>query len=568
MGRQKLPVGVDIFEKIRQEGFYYVDKTGLIKDLLDNGGEVNLFTRPRRFGKTLNMSMLQCFFEVGRDGSLFDGLKIAEETELCEEHMGQYPVIFISLKTVEGADYATAQRKLCSTIGREALRFRFLLDSPYLMEEEKEQYRQLIRVDSAGGGLFAIDQESLTQSLRTLTCLLHKHYQKKTIVLIDEYDVPLAKANDRGYYREMVDTIRSMFHEALKTNPDLQFAVMTGCLRIAKESIFTGLNNLKVFTMLDDRFDEQFGFTDAEVRQMLADYGLSDFYDSTKEWYDGYRVGRTEVYNPWDVINWCDQLCYSYNKTPQSYWTNSSGNAEVRRFIKRMGDGVTRAQIEGLVAGEPMTRRIVEQLTYDTMYDSMDNLWSLLFATGYLTKSGEPRGNMVNLVIPNMEVRQIYMDSLLDLFKEEVGRDSVHLDEFCAALQDGDAPEVERLFGAYMERTIGIHGTMMQTKFKESFYHGIVFGILSSKKGWDVRSNIESGDGFSDICVLIEKARIGIVIEMKYAENGNLDEACEAALRQIEEKNYAQFLLDEEADPIRRYGIACYRRKCRVMGEA
>ncbi len=572
MGRQKLPVGVDIFEKIRQEGFYYVDKTGLIKDLLDNGGEVNLFTRPRRFGKTLNMSMLQCFFEVGRDGSLFDGLKIAEETELCEKHMGQYPVIFISLKTVEGADYVTAQRKLCSTIGNEALRFEFLLDSPNLSELDKNMYRQLIRVDTTGGGLFAIDPESLTQSLKTLTRLLHKHYQKKTIVLIDEYDVPLAKANERGYYREMVDTIRSMFHEALKTNPDLQFAVMTGCLRIAKESIFTGLNNLKVFTMLDDRFDEQFGFTDAEVRQMLADYGLSESYGKTKEWYDGYRVGRTEVYNPWDVINWCYDLTANDKAFPKSYWANSSGNAEVRRFIQRMGDDVTRVQIEKLVSGESVRKRIVEQLTYDTMYDSIDNLWSLLFATGYLTKSGDSHEDGVDLVIPNMEVREIFTDSLLAMFKDEVRRDDALLDSFCTALQDGDAPEVERLLGTYMKRTISIRDTMIQTKFKESFYHGILLGILSSRRGWDVNSNVQSGDGYCDIAVLVENYEedneTGIVIEMKYAENGNLDETCEAALRQIEEKNYAQFLLDEEADPIRRYGIACYRRKCRVMGEA
>ncbi len=571
MNRQLLPVGIDDFEKVRQKDYYYVDKTSLIRDLLQNLGEVNLFTRPRRFGKTLNMSMLQCFFEIGRDASLFDGLRIAEETEICDQYMGQYPVVSITLKTVEGADYASAQQKLCTTIGREALRFHFLLDSPYLLEEDKDMYRQLIRTDSTGRGLFAIEPEPLTQSLRTLTYLLHKHYHKKVIVLIDEYDVPLAKANDRGYYREMVDTVRAMFHEALKTNTNLELAVMTGCLRIAKESIFTGLNNLKVFTMLDDRFEEQFGFTDAEVRQLLADYGQSEYYDLTKDWYDGYRIGDADVYNPWDVIYWCDQLCHSRNKTPQSYWANSSGNTQVHQFIRHMGNDVTRTDMEKLVSGESVRKRIVEQLTYDTMYDSIDNLWSQLFATGYLTKSGEPLEDGVNLVIPNMEVRQIFTDSLLELFREDVRGDDALLDSFCVALQDGDASEVEKLLGTYMKRTISIRDTMIQTKFKESFYHGILLGILSFRKGWNVYSNVQSGDGYCDIAVLIENdeedQETGIVIEMKYATGGNLDAACEAALHQINEKNYTQCLVDEDANPIRKYGIAFYRRKCRVIVE-
>ncbi len=571
MNRQLLPVGIDDFEKVRQKGYYYVDKTSLIKDLLQNLGEVNLFTRPRRFGKTLNMSMLQCFFEIGRDASLFEGLRIAEEAEICNQYMGQYPVVSISLKTVEGKDYEDARVELCSVIGNEALRFRFLLDSPYLFEEDKEQYRQLIRMDLTGDGKFAITQGVLTQSLYTLTVLLHKHYHKKAIVLIDEYDVPLAKAKDGGYYKEMIGTIRTMFHAALKTNTNLEFAVMTGCLRIAKESIFTGLNNLKVFTMLDDRFEEQFGFTDAEVRQLLADYEQSEYYDLTKEWYDGYRIGDADVYNPWDVIYWCDQLCHSRNKTPQSYWANSSGNTQVRRFIRRMGNDVTRTEMERLVSGESVSKRIVEQLTYDTMYDSIDNLWSLLFATGYLTKSGESLEDGVNLVIPNMEVRQIFTDSLLELFRDEVRGDDALLASFCLALQDGDAPEVEKLLGTYMKHTISIRDTMIQTKFKESFYHGIMLGILSFRKGWNVYSNVQSGEGYCDIAVLIENdeedQETGIVIEMKYATGGNLDAACEAALHQINEKNYTQCLVDEDANPIRKYGIAFYRRKCRVVAE-
>ncbi len=567
MNRQLLPIGIDDFEQIRQQGFYYVDKTGLIRDLLQNRGAVNLFTRPRRFGKTLNMSMLQCFFEIGRDANLFDGLQIAEETEICDQYMGQYPVVFISLKTVEGKDYEDARMELCSVIGNEASRFDFLLDSPNLSELDKEQYRQLIRMDLMGDGKFAIAQGALTQSLYTLTGLLHKHYHKKAIVLIDEYDVPLAKANDGAYYREMIRTIRAMFHAALKTNTNLEFAVMTGCLRIAKESIFTGLNNLKVFTMLSTRFDEQFGFTDAEVRQLLADYGLSDSYDRTKEWYDGYRVGRTDVYNPWDVISWCDDLAADDQAVPQSYWSNSSGNREVRRLIGHMDDDVPMTQIESLIAGESIEKRITEQLTYDTMYDSTDNLWSLLFATGYLTKSGESRGDVVNLVIPNMEVRQIYLDSLLDLFREKVGEDSIHLEEFCTALEEGDASDAEKLFNAYMEHTISLRDMMMQTNLKENFYHGIMLGALSCRKGWDVRSNVESGDGYADICVLIGRGRTGIVIEMKYAENGNLDAACEAALRQINEKRYTTWLVRKGAHPIRKYGIACCGRECRVVVE-
>ncbi len=571
MNRQLLPVGIDNFEKLRQQNFYYVDKTGLIKDLLANKGEVNLFTRPRRFGKTLNMSMLQCFFEIGRDVSLFDGLKISKETELCNQYMGQYPVVFISLKTVEGKDYDTARVELCSVIGNEASRFDFLLDSPNLSELDKERYLQLIRVDSTGDGVFAIAQGALTQSLYTLTDLLYKHYQKRVIVLIDEYDVPLAKANDSGYYKDMVGTIRAMFHASLKTNTHLEFAVMTGCLRIAKESIFTGLNNLCVFTMQSSQFDEQFGFTDAEVRQMLADYALSECYDKTKEWYDGYHMGRVDVYNPWDVICWCKDLKADGKMSPQSYWTNSSSNTEVRRFIRLMGDGVTRTDMERLVSGESVKKRIVEQLTYDTMYDSIDNMWSLLFATGYLTKSGDTDEDGVNLVIPNMEVRQIFTDSLLALFREDVQKDSALLNSFCAALQDGDASGVERLLGTYMKHTISIRDTMIQTKFKESFYHGILLGILSFRNGWNVYSNIQSGDGYCDIAILIENddedQETGIVIEMKYATGGNMDAACEAALRQINEKHYTQFLVDEEASPIHKYGIACYRRKCRVMVE-
>ncbi|MCD8330007.1 MAG: AAA family ATPase, partial [Lachnospiraceae bacterium] len=439
-----MPIGIDDFAKIRTNDFYYVDKTGLIRELLGNWGEVNLFTRPRRFGKSLNMSMLRYFFETGTDPRLFDGLEISKDTELCEEYLGKYPVISISLKTAHADSYDRALSELCTIIGKEALRFRFLLESTRLNEEEKELYRQLIRSDESNQGVFLFPEAVVTASLNTLSMLLRKHYDKKVIILIDEYDVPLAKANENGYYRQMVGIIRAMFDSALKGNVNLQFAVMTGCLRISKESIFTGLNNLKMYTLLDAECDEFFGFTDEEVRKMLAAYDLSEYYELTKEWYDGYQVARANVYNPWDVISWCNQLLTSPNKRPKSYWANSSGNYELRNFIGRLGNDVTKAQIERLLAGQTVQKKIEEQLTYDTMYDSIENMWSLLFATGYLTQCGTPSGNMVRLTIPNAEVRSIFSEFILKLFEAEVAKDGEAVEAFCRALKDGAIAEVER----------------------------------------------------------------------------------------------------------------------------
>ncbi|MCD8014668.1 MAG: ATP-binding protein [Lachnospiraceae bacterium] len=562
---KKLPIGIDDFAKIRKDGFYYVDKTELIRELLSNWGEVNLFTRPRRFGKSLNMSMLKYFFETGTDQSLFDGLAVSREPQLCESYLGQYPVISISLKTAHADHYEAARKELASVIGSEALRFRFLLDSEGLNADDKRLYSQLIASDSTNRETFDMSRTVLTGSLKNLSMLLQKHYGKKVIILIDEYDVPLAKANEHGYYREMIGIIRAMFDAALKSNEHLYFAVLTGCLRVSKESIFTGLNNPKMYTLLDAECDEYFGFTDEEVREMLASYGLSEYYETTKEWYDGYQVARTSVYNPWDVINWCNQLLTSPNKIPKSYWANSSGNEELRKFIGRLGDGVTKAQLERLVAGQTVQKKIEEQLTYDSMYDTIENMWSLLFATGYLTQSGIPSGNLVRLTIPNAEVRSIFTEFILNLFEEEVAKDGEAVDAFCRALKTGDVTETERLFTKFMDKTISIRDTAVKKEFKENFYHGVLLGILMFKSGWSVDSNRESGEGYYDIAIEIEDESIGIIIEVKYAENEKFDTACEEAMKQMDDNDYMAELRQDDMQTILKYGIACYKKRCRIV---
>ncbi len=563
---QKLPIGIDDFAKLRSNDFYYVDKTDLIVDLLSNWGEANLFTRPRRFGKSINMSMLKYFFEIGTDPGLFDGLAVTKNTALCQEYMGQFPVISITLKNVEGRDYTTARANLCTVIGNEARRFQFLLDDvSSLTEYDKGQYRQLIQPGAPGEDLYVMSDSALIGSLKTLSDLLYKYYGKQVILLIDEYDVPLAKASISGYYRQMIDLIRGMFHSSLKSNGSLRFAVLTGCLRVSKESIFTGLNNLKMYTLLDQRFDEYFGFTDQEVRDMLAAYGLSEYYETTREWYDGYQVAGANVYNPWDVINWCDQLLTSSNKIPKSYWSNSSGNAELKRFIRYMGDGVTQSQIERLISGQTVQKRIEEQLTYDSLYDSVENLWSLLFATGYLTQSGTPSSNLVRLRIPNAEVRWIFSEMILKQFEEEVSKDGEAVDAFCLALKNGDITGVEQQFTSFLEKTISIRDTAVKKEFKESFYHGILLGILMFKNNWAVDSNRESGDGYYDISIEIEDESIGIIIEVKYADNGQFEAACAEALEQIDDHDYTAELRQDDMQTILKYGIACYKKKCRVV---
>ena len=557
--RKKLPIGIDSFEKIRRDNFFYVDKTKLIEQLLEQWGEANLFTRPRRFGKSLNMSMLRYFFEIGTDPSLFDGLYIAEKKELCEEYMGKYPVVSISLKGVNAENFADACSFLIKIINAEARHLQFLEDSDRLNKSDKQLFQKLL--DSG------MDQSTLIYSIRELSELLEKHYGEKVIILIDEYDVPLAKANERGYYQEMVLLIRNLFENALKTNDSLKFSVLTGCLRVAKESIFTGLNNFKVYAITDVDFDEYFGFTDAEIRDMLHAYELDAHYETVKEWYDGYRFGKVDVYCPWDVINYCDSHISDPNLSPKNYWTNTSGNEVIRHFIESVKEEkkLTRMELEQLVNGGVVQKEISQELTYKELYDSMDNIWSTLFMTGYLTQRGEPNGNRFNLVIPNREIRNIITDHILKLFKDDVEKDGEMVGRFCDALLEGKPELVEQLFTAYMKKTISVRDTFVRRPTKENFYHGILLGILSFKAGWLVSSNREAGDGFSDIMISIYDSDVGIIIEVKYAEDGDLETECKKAIDQIQIKSYEEAFLDADVRKILKYGIACNRKQCRVI---
>ncbi|MCD7716355.1 MAG: ATP-binding protein [Lachnospiraceae bacterium] len=555
----KLPVGIENFEKIRTGGFYYVDKTALIRDLLNTWGEVNLFTRPRRFGKSLNMSMLKTFFEIGTDKSLFDGLEIAGETELCDEYMGRFPVISVSLKGIDAADYRTARSLAVKAINEEARRLSYLMESDRLSRNDKAVFSLLMERD--------MDDDTLICSLRELSELLWKHHGQKVIILIDEYDVPLAKAKDEDYYDKMVNLMRDLFNQALKTNDSLYFAVLTGCLRVSKESIFTGLNNPKIFSITTVRLDEYFGFTDAEVRRMLQYYHLEDKYDEIKDWYDGYRFGNADVYCPWDVINYCDELLWDSTARPVDYWSNTSGNDVIRHFIEQEGDGLTKAELESLVAGETVTKKIREELTYRNLYDSIDNIWSLLFMTGYLTQRGQTGWKTWQLTIPNREIRNIFTDQIMEMFKANVAKDGERLAAFCSVLQNGDVGEVERQFTAYLEDTISIRDTFVRKPTKENFYHGILIGILGFKGDWYVKSNKESGDGYSDIIIRIEKEKIGIVIEVKYADDRKYELACKEAMDQIEREKYAQGLKKEGYHSVCKYGVACFKRECKVVME-
>ena len=558
-GLKKLPIGIENFEKLRQEDFYYIDKTRLIEQLLTRWGEVNLFTRPRRFGKSLNMSMLQSFFEIGKDKTLFDGLRISDNQELCEKYQGKFPVVSVSLKGINGATYEEARRFLIKTINEEARRLSVLSDSTELDETDHELLTQLKKKE--------MTNDSLVYSIRELTELLEKHYGSKVIVLIDEYDVPLAKANENGYYDEMVLLIRNLFENALKTNNSLKFAVLTGCLRIAKESIFTGLNNFKVYSITDKSFDETFGFTDAEVRELLRYYGQEKYYETVKEWYDGYRFGNVDVYCPWDVINFCSDHLADPGLEPKNYWANTSGNSVISHFIDSVGkpQKLTRMELEQLVNGGIVQKEINSELTYKELYSSIDNLWSTLFMTGYLTQRGEPSGNRYNLVIPNREIRNIITNHILKMFKENVKDDGKTVSDLCDALLNQNPEKVELIFTEYMKKTISIRDTFARKPTKENFYHGLLLGILGFKENWSVMSNRESGDGFGDILIRIEDEDVGIVIEVKYADDGNLQGECEKALQQIIDIRYTESLEQEGIHTIIKYGIACYRKKCKVL---
>lgn len=566
----KLPVGIDDFRKLRESHFYYVDKTRLIEQLLLNWSEVTLFTRPRRFGKTLNMSMLKSFFDIGTDKALFDGLYISGNKELCDEYMGKYPVIFLSLKGVEGLTYEEAFEAFVRIMGKEVNRVSFLADSDKLTQIEREQYKGLTIIKN---GKLAFDKEKLISSLQLLSQLLYKHYGKKTVILIDEYDVPLDKAFQNGYYNEMVSLIRGLFGQALKTNEFLQFAVLTGCLRISKESIFTGLNNFKVMSITDSRFDEQFGFTDEEVRKLLSDYGMDSHFDEVKEWYDGYHFGRADVYCPWDVINHADHLRDDSDAKPQTYWINSSGNSLVRRLINR-ADSSTKDEIERLIAGAAIEKVIRLDLTYDEIENSIDNIWSVLFTTGYLTKIGEVKladseSYAYKLVIPNKEVREVFVLQIQEWFKAVVANDNDTMKFLSKAILDKDETILARQLNIVMGRMISILDTKAPDDMKENFYHGLLLGLLrGSNPDWLIKSNRESGDGFSDILIKPENPDLGIVIEVKYAkEFKGLDAACDAAMAQIKQKRYDETLRDEGRCDILAYGIAFCRKRCRVVGE-
>lgn len=550
----KLPVGIENFEEIRKSGFYYIDKTRLIEQLLQNWGKVNLFTRPRRFGKTLNMSMLKSFFEIGTDSSLFEGLYISNNTELCNEYMGKYPVIFLSLKGVDGLTFSKSKEMLSEIIKEEADRHYYLKNSEKLTQEDRISFQSILTGTD----------ENIENSLKTLSRFLYKHYDRKTIIIIDEYDVPLDKAFQNGYYKEMVALIKGIFGQALKTNDFLQFAILTGCLCISKESIFTGLNNFEVLSILNVQYDECFGFTDAEVRKILKDYGLSAHYADMKEWYDGYRFGNTDIYCPWDVIRYSKSLCMDEEAKPEDFWSNSSGNAIVRRFIDK-ADASTKNEIERLIAGEYIEKEISQELTYEELDDKIENLWSVLFTTGYLTQQGRTDDDRYRLAIPNKEIRNLFIKKVREWFRDASKNDGKALEEFCNAFIQKNSQKIEQLFGDYLWNTICIRDTAVAKEKKENFYHGILLGLLGYKSNWIIKSNAESGTGYSDILIEAPDNRTGIVIELKYAENGNMDKACLDAIKQIEEKDYVGRLKQDGMRNFISYGIACYKKDCKVM---
>ena len=559
MERKKLPVGIDSFEKLRREDFYYVDKTRLIIDLLKNWGEVNLFTRPRRFGKTLNMSMLKSFFEIGTDKTLFDGLAISEEKELCEAYMGKFPVVFVSLKDVDGLTFENAYGKLRDILRAEISRLSFLMQSEQIAEDDKYSFERFLREQDT--------LDDVQKSLKMLSSLLYQHYGQKVILLIDEYDVPLDKAFQHGYYKEMAALIRSLFSRALKTNDFLQFAVLTGCLRVSKESIFTGLNNFDVNSIIDVEHDEQFGFTEAEVQELLQYYDREAAAPVMKAWYDGYRFGNADVYCPWDVINYAKKLLANPQAEPQAFWINSSGNDLVKRFVDK-ADKTTQDEIERLIAGEAIEKAVRLELTYGEVDNSIDNLWSVLFTTGYLTQAGRVERGVYKLIIPNREVREVFVFQIQEWFKNTVVRDEKPMQAFCQAFLDGNAEEIQRRLTIILGKMISILDTKAKDDQKENFYHGLLLGLLRSEPNWLILSNVESGEGFSDILIEPEDPDAGMVIEVKYSPTlAGMESACQAAMAQIKEKHYDERLRNEGRENITAFGIAFWKKRCRVCFE-
>ena len=558
----KLPVGIDGFEKIRRNGFYYIDKTKLIEQLFLNWGEVNLFTRPRRFGKTLNMSMLKSFFEIGTDTSLFDGLYVSENKELCEQHQGQYPVIFLSLKDVEGLSFSEAKRKCIQLIKREAERFYDLKNSERLLDIDKKNYCRLLDMT-----VQEEDSDIVSSSIKMLSALLYKHYGKKTVILIDEYDVPLDKAFQHGYYKEMVHFIRGLLGEALKTNDSLSFAVLTGCLRVSKESIFTGLNNFKILSITDTRFDEQFGFTDTEVRKLLLDYHLEDRFEEVKEWYDGYRFGNADVYCPWDVINFVDRAKDDKEAKPEAYWINTSGNDLVKRFIDK-ANKTTKNEIERLINGEAIEKELRLDLTYEEVDQSIENLWSVLFTTGYLTQSGRNEDGAYRLIIPNREVREVFRLQINEWFKKSIFSNTERLTAFWKAFEEGDTEGVEQYLNRVLSNSISVFDTKARKEEKESSYHNLLVGILTGNADWLVKSNVEAGEGFADIIVETDDPDAGIVAELKYTKNfDDMKMTCQKAIDQIRDRRYQEYLLNDDRKDIRLYGITFCKKRCCEISE-
>ena len=555
--QKKLPIGIENFEDMIKENYYYVDKTGLLKQLLNEHGLVNLFTRPRRFGKSLNMSMLKYFFEIGNDQAIFEGLEISKDKELCDQYQGKFPVISVSLKGAKAGNYEDAKAMMKYIMAAESRRLYDRMSGDKLSEKQKEQMKSLMSDNMK-------DTELMT-ALWILSSILKEYYGKKVIILIDEYDVPLDKAFENNYYNEMIILLRNMLKQSLKTNDNLYMAVLTGCLRIARESIFTGLNNFNIFSITDQYFDEYFGFTDKEVKEILQYYKVPEAFEQTKKWYDGYRFGNTDIYCPWDVINHCRALKVEPDATPQPYWINTSGNYIVKRFIEKANQQ-TRREIEQLIEGKAIQKEIRLELTYNELDSTIENLWSVLFATGYFTQQGKPQGRTYSLIIPNESIRQIFIEQIQEWFKETTRKDENRLKDFCKAFEEGNAEAIEEQFNNYLMKTISIRDTF--TTKKENFYHGVLLGLLSYDPDWYITSNQESGDGYSDIMIEAEQARIGIIIEVKYAENiKTLDKACEKALKQIKEKNYDQKLEEEGYETILNYGIACYKKRCKVLAD-
>lgn len=564
MKNLKLPVGIEDFQEIRRNGFYYIDKTGLIEQLLDSLGKVNLFTRPCRFGKSLNMSMLRYFFEIGTDMTLFNGLHIMQRKDLCDEYMGRFPVVFLTLKGVDGLTFEKATNKLIKIVALEAERFIFLKNSDKLTDNEKQRYCALVKMQD---GKYAMDEDTLESALQTLSELLYRHYGQKVVILVDEYDVPLDKAYQNGYYKEMVSMIRSLFGEALKTNEFLQFAVLTGCLRVSRESIFTGLNNFKIFSITDARFDEQFGFSEDEVGKMLKDYHLEEHLAEMKEWYDGYHFGDADIYCPWDVINRVDDLCDTPEAKPKCYWINSSGNALVKRFVS-IANRTTQDEIEHLIAGEPIEKSVRLDLTYDEIDKSIDNIWSVLFTTGYLTQADMTEQGAYKLVIPNKEVRTVYISQIQEWFKQKIADNTEQMAHFWKAIEDGNAEIIEQYLNQTLSNTISVFDTKAPEMEKENSYHTFLAGMLTGNTDWVVKSNVEAGEGFADIIIKPQNPNDGIIFELMYSkEASGLDKACERAIKQIRDRRYLEYLKNDGHHNMIFYGIAFYKKRCKVVVE-